>query len=343
MPKNKRILFAIMGWGLGHATRCIPIIKSLIKDNHVILASNGISALLLQQEFPTLKYIDYPDYAVKYPKNRIMLLPFITFQLPSIIIKLIKEYNQTQHVVKDEKIDIIISDSRYGTFSKGIPTFFIMHQLRFKLDGIFKTIEFLGEWFNYFMFKKYTEVIIPDVKMIPNLTGDLTHSGKIARHPKLHYLGVFCSVSKLNIKEDIDYLFSVSGPEVQRTLFENIILDQIKNIQGENTGDLEVRDDVFGVPVKSALVHQVMVGQLANKRQGTAKTKTRSEVSGGEAKLRPQKHTGSSRHSTFHQQKIPLSIHHYDIQILHSHLVSTHTTCHSHSFDNTSRGCSSSN
>ena len=73
---------------------------------------------------------------------------------------------------------------------------------------------------------------------------------------------------------------------------------QIKNIQGENTGDMEVRDDVFGVPVKSALVHQVMVGQLANKRQGTAKTKTRSEVSGGGATPRPQKHTGSSRQGT---------------------------------------------
>ena len=70
---------------------------------------------------------------------------------------------------------------------------------------------------------------------------------------------------------------------------------QIKNIQGENAGDLEVRDDVFGVPVKTALVHQVMVGQLANKRQGTAKTKTRSEVSGGGAKPRPQKGTGRSR------------------------------------------------
>jgi large subunit ribosomal protein L4 len=73
---------------------------------------------------------------------------------------------------------------------------------------------------------------------------------------------------------------------------------RIKNIQGESAGDLEVRDDVFGVPVKSALVHQVMVGQLANKRQGTAKTKTRSEVSGGGAKPRPQKHTGSSRQGT---------------------------------------------
>ena len=77
MPKNKRILFAIMGWGLGHATRCIPIIKSLMKDNHVILTSNGISPILLQQEFPTLKCIDYPDYAVKYPRNRIMFFPSI--------------------------------------------------------------------------------------------------------------------------------------------------------------------------------------------------------------------------------------------------------------------------
>ena len=70
---------------------------------------------------------------------------------------------------------------------------------------------------------------------------------------------------------------------------------EIKNTQGENAGDLDVRENVFNVPIKPALVHQVMVGQLANKRQGTAKTKTRSEVSGGGAKPRPQKHTGSSR------------------------------------------------
>ena len=70
---------------------------------------------------------------------------------------------------------------------------------------------------------------------------------------------------------------------------------EIKNTQGENAGDLDVREDVFNVPIKPALVHQVMVGQLANNRQGTAKTKTRSEVSGGGAKPRPQKHTGSSR------------------------------------------------
>ena len=67
---------------------------------------------------------------------------------------------------------------------------------------------------------------------------------------------------------------------------------QLRNTTGEVVGDIEVRDDVFDVPMNTALVHQVMVGQLANKRQGTAKTKTRSQVSGGGAKPRPQKYTG---------------------------------------------------
>ena len=67
------------------------------------------------------------------------------------------------------------------------------------------------------------------------------------------------------------------------------------NQNGVDAGEIDVRDDIFGVPEKSALVHQVIVGQLANKRQGTAKTKNRSEVSGGGAKPRPQKHSGRSR------------------------------------------------
>ena len=70
---------------------------------------------------------------------------------------------------------------------------------------------------------------------------------------------------------------------------------EVKNIKGESIDDVEIRDEVFGVPMNSPLVHQVVVGQLANARQGTAKTKTRSEVSGGGKKPRPQKHTGQSR------------------------------------------------
>ena len=199
MPKNKCILIAIMGWGLGHATRCIPIIQDLMKSNRVILASNGVSAILLQQEFPSLKCIVYPDYAIRYPQSKMILLPLIALQLPVIIIKLIKEYFQTQKVINEENVDIVISDSRYGAFSRSVPTIFIMHQLRFQFSGIFKIIEIFGEWFNLYMFRKYKLIIIPDVKMIPNLTGDLTHSGAISHHPKLHYLGVIYQM-RINLK-----------------------------------------------------------------------------------------------------------------------------------------------
>ncbi len=73
---------------------------------------------------------------------------------------------------------------------------------------------------------------------------------------------------------------------------------ELRNISGEVTGSVEVRDDVFGAKLNPALIHQTIVGQLANRRQGTAKTKTRAEVSGGGAKPRPQKYTGRARHGS---------------------------------------------
>ena len=72
----------------------------------------------------------------------------------------------------------------------------------------------------------------------------------------------------------------------------------LKNSSGDSIGRVDVRDDVFDAPANQALVHQVVVGQLANARQGTASSKTRSEVSGGGRKPRPQKHTGLSRAGT---------------------------------------------
>ncbi len=72
----------------------------------------------------------------------------------------------------------------------------------------------------------------------------------------------------------------------------------MRNISGDVAGEIDVRSDVFGVPENSALLHQVVVVHLANKRQGTVKTKTRAEVSGGGAKPRPQKHTGRARAGT---------------------------------------------
>lgn len=64
---------------------------------------------------------------------------------------------------------------------------------------------------------------------------------------------------------------------------------------GEVAENIEVSEDVFGVPLNGGLVHQAMVMQLANRRQGTAETKTRATVTGSSKKLYAQKHTGRAR------------------------------------------------
>lgn len=69
----------------------------------------------------------------------------------------------------------------------------------------------------------------------------------------------------------------------------------VYNMEGAQVGTIELSDSIFAVPVNEHLVHQAVVAQLANKRQGTQKAKTRSEVSGGGRKPWRQKGTGHAR------------------------------------------------
>jgi len=231
LDKNKKILFAVMGWGLGHVTRSIPLIDTLMKDNEIILASNGSALTLLKSNYPNTRVLRFPDYAVNYPRFKFLLVPSIIFQTPWIWYQIFRENRITKKVVQNEKIQLIISDCRYGVFFKGLPSFFITHQLRFQLTGIFKPLENLGEKLNEFMFKKFTRILVIDNKNRNNLSGALSHqfSSEVV---KPHYIGPFSSVVKSETEQDIDILVSISGPEIQRTLFEITIMKQIQSLPG---------------------------------------------------------------------------------------------------------------
>lgn len=69
----------------------------------------------------------------------------------------------------------------------------------------------------------------------------------------------------------------------------------VYSMSGEVVKQIDIADSVFAVPVNEAVVHQALVRQLANARQGTASTKTRSEVAGRKQKMYRQKHTGRAR------------------------------------------------
>lgn len=72
----------------------------------------------------------------------------------------------------------------------------------------------------------------------------------------------------------------------------------VVNMRGESVGKIELDDNIFGVEVNKHAVHMAVVQYLANQRQGTKSTKTRSEVRGGGAKPWRQKGTGRARHGT---------------------------------------------
>ena len=230
---KKRILFIILNWGLGHATRCIPLIKALTESHTITIASAGRSLDLLREEFPDLDCFESTDYEVRASKFKTWLIPSIGLQIPQILGRILEEKRLIKKLVREYKIDMIVSDSCYGAYSRLAPTFFITHQLRFPLPKSLHKTEFLSEWFNYFFFKKYKYIFVLDTRDRINLTGKLSHKGLVSRLDKLVYLGILSSIYPENSGQDIDVLISVSGPEPARTLFEKIILSQIEKMEGK--------------------------------------------------------------------------------------------------------------
>jgi len=107
MGNKKRILIAPLDWGLGHATRCIPIANAIEKSgNEVIFASNGRALDLLMKEFPKNKFIKIPSYNIKYSKyGGIGWILNMTLQIPKIISIIKKENKALQNIIDDFKID----------------------------------------------------------------------------------------------------------------------------------------------------------------------------------------------------------------------------------------------
>ena len=107
MERRRRILVAPLDWGLGHATRCIPIINALLKRNaEVIIAGSGVSAILLKDEFPTLTHYSLPGYAPQYSTSFAdsAMIWAMGRQLPHFIKTINQEHAQINQLVKKEKI-----------------------------------------------------------------------------------------------------------------------------------------------------------------------------------------------------------------------------------------------
>ncbi len=224
MLKKKTILVAPLYWGLGHATRCIPIIKKLLGCNYdVILASDGAALQLLKKEFPNLESIELPSYNITYPIKGNRFKWNILLKLPNILKVISSEKKIIEHLISERKIGGIISDNRFGVRSKRVPSVYITHQLNI-LSG--KT-SFLSSKIHQNIIKKYDECWVPDFDENLNLSGKLGHLKNTGLNIK--YIGVLSRMKKVKLPVKYDVLLLLSGPEPQRTLFEKLLIPEFKD------------------------------------------------------------------------------------------------------------------
>lgn len=229
MFENKRILICPLNWGLGHATRDIPIIRDLIaKNNTVIIAADKQIISLFVDEFPALTYIHFPSFAVKYSEQNLIFNLFLS--LPRIFKSIFKEHKKLKEIINDYKIDVVISDNRFGLWNKNIHSIFITHQIMIKLPKKIKFFEKALYRLNQWFINKYDECWIPDYEGTENLSGDLSHKFNLPKNTKF-ILPKSRFLLPENPPSEFDkILVMLSGPEPHRSILEKIIIDQHRNI-----------------------------------------------------------------------------------------------------------------
>ena len=217
---------APLDWGLGHATRCVPLINELLRqDCEVLLAGEGKQKALLQKEFPQLRFLHLSGYNINYASSGWGTATKIVAQIPKIFSAIREEQGWLQKVVEEEKISAVISDNRYGLHHPLIASVFITHQLRIKAPITF--VEAVLQDRNYRYINRFNECWVPDAEGAINLAGALSHPVELPAIP-VRYIG---NLSRFKSAEPNassgDLLVLLSGPEPQRTLLEQQLLKEL--------------------------------------------------------------------------------------------------------------------
>jgi len=225
-----KILICPLNWGLGHATRCVPVIRKLMADGHEpVLVSDGYPLEFLRQEFPTLRFIEYSSYPVYYAAGKSQVVAMI-YAIPKILKGILNEHSWLQKLLQTEHFDQVISDNRFGLWNKRVHSIYITHQLMVKMPSSLKFLEPLVHLIHATFINRYNECWIPDTAENNGLSGDLAHKYPLPLHAS--FIGPLSRFQGMgNYQPDTRYtvVAVVSGVEPQRTIFEKYLMDRFKN------------------------------------------------------------------------------------------------------------------
>ena len=257
-------LIAPLNWGLGHASRCIPIINYLIQKNiRVVIASDGDALAFLKQEFPLLPFVELPSYGVQYAEDE-RFAKKMAQQLPRFIEAIYREHEAIDEIVRKYMISKIISDNRYGCHHKDTQNYLITHQLQPKFNGVFRHFSWIAEQLLRLQFSNFSQVWVPDLASI-ELAGELA-SLPIADKT---YIGILSRLEidekNVAIKNENELLIILSGVEPQRSILEKKILSQLSNLSIQSILVRGVDEELTGliIPTNMTIYGRLTTNELS--------------------------------------------------------------------------------
>lgn len=247
--RTQRALFVISSLGLGHATRTIAVIREYLRRNYAItVISYGNALAFLRLELADESGVEFREVADYPPLERGTGWHLYWYLLVDLLRtwRLIqREHREVNNMAAD--YDFIFSDGRYGAYSRWTPSFILSHQVAFIPPKGLRETSWLTEKINIAALRKFDCLFIPDYPYPSmNLAGHLAHSPTLYRCPH-RYIGILSSYRDLDIEQNIDYLFVISGYLLEhKESFVRNLLEQAADLPGRKVFVLGATDDKGG-------------------------------------------------------------------------------------------------
>lgn len=227
MPKTLKILVSPLDWGLGHATRMISLLRFMKKQNHeLIIGVNELTIDFLKTQFPEAEFHNIPSYNILYSSEG------SSFSMLGLFPKILKakkaEYKWVKQFVKNNQVDLIISDSRFGFRNQNIPCVIISHQLSLPYPNHYLLFGWFAQKVNENWLRKFDQIWVPDFK-------DHFLSGRLSMNSKMgaYFLNPQSRLQPTEYSNPLgtEYILCIlSGPEPQRTKLEELIIAQVPTV-----------------------------------------------------------------------------------------------------------------
>lgn len=218
MKNSASVLISPLDWGLGHAARCIPLIRQYLgdKNNVSVFASEGICRYL-QERFPNIEYIRDKTPPFSYGLNGTGF-----FRIIGLIMKVRKQMKSEKmlcaELCANKEFDLIVSDNRYGFRCSSAKSVLITHQLAPIPPWWLSFGKPVLRRFMRKTFAAFSEVWVPDYKDFPGLAGKLSHPNTFV--PNAKYIGPLSRLEMSAYPETLSRANSIliitSGPEKHR-------------------------------------------------------------------------------------------------------------------------------